>query len=62
MVAGICNSCYERFFLELSDEAISEMEIVFGARMTEGEKILAKHLMRGCGLDGKWRDSTLKIR
>lgn len=53
---------YERFFLELSDEAISEMEIVFGPRMTEAEKILAKHLMRGCGLDGKWRDSTLKIR
>jgi hypothetical protein len=53
---------YERFFIELSDEAISQMEIVFGPRMTEAEKILAKHLLRGCGLDGKWRDSSLKIR
>lgn len=53
---------YERFFLELSDEAIAQMEIVFGPRMTEAEKILAKHLLRGCGLNGKWRDSSLKIR
>jgi len=53
---------YERFFIELSDEAISQMEIVFGPRMTEAERILAKHLLRGCGLDGKWRDSTLRIR
>lgn len=53
---------YERFFLELSDEAIAQMQIVFGPRMTEAEKILAKHLLRGCGLDGKWRDSSLKIR
>ena len=53
---------YDRFFVELSDEAIAQMEIVFGPRMTEAEKILAKHLLRGCGLDGKWRDSTLKIR
>lgn len=53
---------YERFFIELSDEAISQMEVVFGPRMTEAEKILAKHLLRGCGLDGKWRDSTLRIR
>lgn len=53
---------YERFFLELSDEAVARMEVVFGPRMTEAEKILAKHLLRGCGLDGKWRDSSLKIR
>lgn len=53
---------YDRFFLELSDEAISQMQVVFGPRMTEAEKILAKHLLRGCGLDGKWRDSSLKIR
>lgn len=53
---------YERFFIELSDEAISQMEVVFGPRMTEAERILAKHLLRGCGLDGKWRDSTLRIR
>lgn len=53
---------YERFFIELSDEAISQMEVVFGPRMTEAEKILAKHLLRSCGLDGKWRDSTLRIR
>lgn len=53
---------YERFFLELSDDAIQQMEVIFGPRMTEAEKILAKHLLRGFGLDGKWRDSSLRIR
>lgn len=50
------------FFLELSDDAIQQMEVIFGPRMTEAEKILAKHLLRGFGLDGKWRDSSLRIR
>ena len=36
---------YERFFVALSEEAISQMQIVFGPRMTEAEKILAKHLL-----------------
>ncbi|MGM9549027.1 MAG: DUF2971 domain-containing protein [Faecousia sp.] len=53
---------YERFFVELSDDAVSQMEIVFGPRMTEAEKILAKHLLRDCGLDGKCRDSALRVR
>lgn len=53
---------YERFFVNLSEEAILQMQIVFGPRMTEAEKILAKHLLRGSGLDGKWRDSGLRIR
>ena len=30
--------------------------------MTEAEKILAKHLLRGSGLDGKWKESALRIR
>ena len=38
------------------------MQIVFGPRMTEAEKILAKHLLRGSGLDGKWKESALRIR
>lgn len=53
---------YDRFFLELSDESIAQMEVVFGPRMTEAEKILAKHLLQGCGLGDKWRDSALRIR
>lgn len=53
---------YERFFVDLSEEAISQMQIVFGPRMTEAEKILAKHLLRGSGLDGKWKESALRIR
>ncbi len=53
---------YERFFVALSEEAISQMQIVFGPRMTEAEKILAKHLLRGSGLDGKWKESALRIR
>lgn len=53
---------YERFFVELSDDAISQMRIVFGPRMTEAEKILAKHLIEYSGLGGNWRDSVLRIR
>lgn len=53
---------YERFFLELSDEAVAQMEVVFGPRMSEAEKILAKHLLAANGLAGKWRDSSLRIR
>lgn len=53
---------YEHFFVELSNDAISQMKIVFGPRMTEAEKILAKHLLSGNGLDGKWSESALRIR
>lgn len=53
---------YERFFIELSDEAVSQMEIVFGPRMSAAEKIMAKHLLAANGLEGKWRDSSLRIR
>lgn len=53
---------YDRFFVDLSDDAISQMEIVFGPRMSESEKILAKHLLVGNGLGNKWRDSSLRIR
>ena len=53
---------YERFFIELSEEAVAQMGIVFGPRMSEAEKILAKHLLTANGLAGKWRDSSLRIR
>lgn len=53
---------YKRFFVELSDEAISQIKVVFGPRMTEAEKILAKHLLAGYGLGDKWCESTLRIR
>lgn len=53
---------YEHLFVELSDEAISQMEVIFGPRMTEAEKILTTHLLKANGLDGNWHDSVLRIR
>lgn len=53
---------YERFFLKLRQDAIDKMEVVFGPRMSEAERILAKALLHKHGLDGRWRNSSLKIR
>lgn len=53
---------YERFFLKLRQDAINQMEVVFGPRMSEAERILAKALLHKYGLDGRWKNSSLKIR
>lgn len=53
---------YHRFFLKLRSDAVEQMEVVFGPRMSEAEKILAKALLHKHGLDGHWRESTLRIR
>ncbi|MBQ3708282.1 MAG: DUF2971 domain-containing protein [Clostridia bacterium] len=55
-------SPYERFFLELDENAISQMRVVFGPRMSEAEKIFAKLLLKEHGLQNNYRESALKIR
>ena len=53
---------YQRFFLRLRQDAISQMEVLFGPRMTEAQKILAKALLSKHGLEDRWQNSSLKIR
>lgn len=53
---------YQRFFLKLSEDAVKQMEVLFGPRMSEAQKILAKSLLREHGLEGCWQNSSLKIR
>ena len=53
---------YDRFFLDLDDGAIKQMEIVLGPRMSESEKIYVKSLLKDHGLENNWRESKLRIR
>lgn len=53
---------YQRLFLELDDDAVKQMEVVFGPRMTDAEKILAEGLLKAHGLENKWQESSLRIR
>ena len=53
---------YKQLFLELSDEAIQQIEILFRPRMTDAEKILAKALLEKHGLHNRWKESSLHIR
>lgn len=53
---------YERFFLDLDENAVQEMEVLFGPRMTDAEKILAKALLEKHGLAGRYSESSLRIR
>lgn len=53
---------YSRFFIELDEDALRQMEVVFGPRMTEAEKILAVSLLKSYDLDGHYTESKLRIR
>ena len=53
---------YQRFFLKIRQDAVDQMQVVFGPKMTESQKILAKALLCKHGLEGHWRDSSLRIR
>lgn len=53
---------YECFFLKLDDDAVQEMKIMAGPRMTEAEKIYLKSLLRDHGLLGNYSESQLHIR
>lgn len=53
---------YERLFLDISDEALEDIEIVFGPRMSESEKIMAKALIKQYCPHAAYRESSLMIR
>lgn len=53
---------YQRLFLDLDENAVQQMEILFGPRMTVAEKILAKALLEKHGLSTRWKESSLRIR
>ena len=53
---------YNRFFLDLDDNAVSQMSIVLGPCMNEAEKIYVKSLLNEHGLSKNYRESHLKIR
>ncbi len=53
---------YKRLFLELSDEAFLDMEIVFGPKMSDAEKIIAKSLLNQYCPHAVYRESSLRIK
>ena len=53
---------YERLFLDISDEALDCMEIVFGPKMSEAEKFMAKALLKQYCPKAVCRESSLRIR
>ena len=53
---------YQRFFMELDEDSIRQMEVVLGPRTTEAGRILAHALLKEHGLEGHFRDSCLRIR
>lgn len=53
---------YKRLFLELSDEAFLGMEVVFGPRMSDAEKIMAKSLLNQYCPHADYRESSLRIK
>jgi hypothetical protein len=52
----------KRLFLDINESAFNNMEIVFGPRMSEAEKILAKSLINQYAPNCTYRDSSLRIR
>lgn len=53
---------YQRLFLELDENIFDNLEIVFGPKMTESEKILVKSLIKEYCPQCKYRDSILRIK
>lgn len=53
---------YNHFYLSLDEEKLAQIEIVFGPRMTEAEKTLARTFLDSNGYMGCYRDSQLRIK
>lgn len=53
---------YQRIFLNMDENALRKMEVVFGPRMTDAEKIMAVALLEKYVPECKYRDSCLKIK
>lgn len=53
---------YERLFLDLDENVFDDMEILFGPKMTESEKVLVKSLIEKYCPKCIYRESSLRIR
>lgn len=53
---------YQRIFLNLDENAIEHLEIVFGPKMSDAEKILVKALLKQFAPNTIYRDSSLRIK
>lgn len=53
---------YSRIFLDLDDNALQDIEVLCGPRMSQAEKILVKALLNQYCPNAKYQESTLKIR
>ena len=53
---------YKQLFLDIDDDALKDIEIVFGPKMSEAEKIMAKSLINAYCPEAICRDSFLRIR
>ena len=51
---------YQSLFLDLDENAMNEMEVLFGPRMTESEELLVQTFLQQYGLTG--RKSSLRIQ
>ena len=53
---------YKQLFLEIDDKVLKEIEIVFGPKMSEAEKILAIALIKEYCPQAVYTESVLKIK
>ena len=53
---------YSRIFLDLDDNALQDIEVLCGPKMSEAEKILVKALLNEYCPNAKYQESKLKIR
>ena len=53
---------YNMFFLELDENAVREMQILLGPRLSKAEKIYVKSLLKEHGLEKNCQESSLTIR
>lgn len=51
-----------QIFLDIAETALENMEVVFGPKMSEAEKIMAKGIMHQYCPKSKYRESSLRIK
>lgn len=53
---------YARMFLDIDENALKNIEVLCGPKMSQAEKILVKALLKEYCPEGKYRESKLRIR
>ena len=53
---------YARFFLELDEDVLENIEVLCGPKMSQAEKIIVKALLEQYCPNGKYQESKLRIR